>query len=286
MLIVANTEFEDSIIAVDNNCMTPLDARKRLEGFISDKNIKVADSDLDEPDSDDKILLDKLSNFDTDHLGWSVSILTWVDNLSQKANTIIFTGSNLNSFRVRGLYDRLLEKIKEFPIFTNICTPETMSRGTSCFVEGDFKDLKLDLEQQVKLPTTILKFLKLHISQLLGGICIFRAKVNKLIVDNQFKDDMNECEHGKWFENWKGQGKEKTARNAWTAYENPTKEENDEKMITMLYLLIVKAQITIAQFPMIMVIRLNRRTWKTFHHRHKSQKLVQMKTIIMITRKT
>lgn len=84
--------------------------------------------------------------------------------------------------------------------------------------------MKTDLEKRVKLPTTLIKFLKLHIEELLGGICIFRSKVNKFIIDNQYRDELNDDDHGKWFENWRGLGKKGSAQNMWISNNNA--EEN------------------------------------------------------------
>lgn len=144
MLIVADTEFEDSVIAIDNKCLTPSDASHLLENLISDRKsnseILIPDVDKDELEETEKgrNLLDQLSKVDVNDLVWSVELLKWVNTLDEKASTIIYTESKLNSFRIEGLREKLVTKIREFPIFTAICTPNTMSRETSCYVEGYF----------------------------------------------------------------------------------------------------------------------------------------------------
>ncbi|KAK0072668.1 hypothetical protein PV325_011010 [Microctonus aethiopoides] len=44
-----------------------------------------------------------------------------------------------------GLYPDLVDKMKDFPLWTNVCTPKTMSRPSSCYVETNFEDLKMNL---------------------------------------------------------------------------------------------------------------------------------------------
>lgn len=121
-LIVSNTEFEDSIISVSNDCvLTPVEARNRLELLISDRKPDITATDTVEIDLEKSIMLDQLSHKNLDSNGWSEGLLTWIKNLCGKANALIVTGPKLNSFYVRDLYDQLVRTIKEFPIWTNIC---------------------------------------------------------------------------------------------------------------------------------------------------------------------
>ncbi|XP_053595591.1 120.7 kDa protein in NOF-FB transposable element isoform X1 [Microplitis demolitor] len=207
-LIVSGTEFEDSIISVSDDCIiTPVEARNQLEKFISICNPDLTVIDSIEIDTEKTMIFDQ-SSCGVDKNGWSLALLVWIDNLCKKANTIIFTGSKLNSFYMPKLYVRLVEIIKEFPLWTNVCTPDTMPRATSSYIEADFKDLKMNLKKKVKLPTTEIKFLKLHIVDLLGGVNIFRSKLTKFVVDNCSEEELNKPKDENLFENWKGLGKD------------------------------------------------------------------------------
>lgn len=61
LLIVADTEFEDSIIAIDNKCLTPFDVRQQLENVISDRNsiATILIPEINETDLEEKKLLDE-----------------------------------------------------------------------------------------------------------------------------------------------------------------------------------------------------------------------------------
>ncbi|KAK0169285.1 hypothetical protein PV328_012252, partial [Microctonus aethiopoides] len=69
----------------------------------------------------------------------------------------------------------------------------------------------MNLRKKVKLPTTINKFLKLHIADILGGVNIFRSKIIKFIADNCLDENLTKSKEDNWYENWKGLGKSETA---------------------------------------------------------------------------
>ncbi|CAG5096738.1 Similar to NOF: 120.7 kDa protein in NOF-FB transposable element (Drosophila melanogaster), partial [Cotesia congregata] len=222
ILIVCRTEFEDSIIAIDDRMITPGEAKKTLEKLIAtrdlsnDLNLDLNNIDFVEVDPDKTLVFEELSQKATDNKGWSVALLRWIDKVCRKTNTVIFTGKKLNTHYVPELYGNLVDNMKDFPLWSNVCTPETMLRPNSCFVETAFKDLKMTLSKKVKLPTSVIKFLKLHIDDILGGINIFRSKLTKFVVDHC--DDLKTSKEENFYENWKGKGKNEAAMDYdWTS---------------------------------------------------------------------
>ncbi|KAK0159428.1 hypothetical protein PV328_010306 [Microctonus aethiopoides] len=167
-LIVCSTQFQDSIIAIGDRMITPENARENLEELVARRNPDLTVIDTLEIDPDKTMIFEKLSSQATNDMGWSVALLTWIDNLCKKVNTIIL-------------------------------------------IETDFKDLKMNLRKKVKLPTTINKFFKLHIADILGGVNIFRSKIIKFIADNCLDENLTKSKEDNWYENWKGLGKSETA---------------------------------------------------------------------------
>ncbi|CAH2084305.1 unnamed protein product [Euphydryas editha] len=232
-LIVCNSEFDDSIIALDDRMISAEEARKKLEELIAKRNFDLTVIDSIEIDPEKTVILEELSSKAVDKDGCSVSLLTWIDRLCRQVNNVIFIGKKLNTHYVPGLYSNLVDKIKDFPLWTNVCTPETMSRPTSCYVETNFKDLKMNLKNKVKLPTTVTKFLKLHIADILGGVNIFRAKLTKFVVENSSDENQKYPKEEKLYENWKGLGKT-TRDDDWISnYGNQSDKDDQNDSLAM-----------------------------------------------------
>lgn len=232
-LIVCSTEFEDSIIAMGDRMITAEEDRKNLEEVIAKRNPDLTIIDSVEIDPEKTIIFEELLSKAVDNNGWSVSLLEWIESLCRKVNTVIFIGQKLNTHYVPDLYSNLIDKIKDFPLWTNVCTPDTMSRPTSGYVEADFKNLKMNLKKKVKLPTTVNKFLKLHIADILGGVNIFRSKLTKFVVNND--EEQKKPKEENLYENWKGLGKSETNRDHdWVPdYVNASNKEDQNDLFTM-----------------------------------------------------
>lgn len=88
-----------------------------------------------------------------------------------------------------------------------------MSRPTSCYVETDFKDLKTILKKTEKLPTTVIKFLKLHINSLVGSAKILFSNLQTFVQSNNCdNEELKEHKNKDLYEDWKGLGKNEKAR--------------------------------------------------------------------------
>ncbi|KAH0551327.1 hypothetical protein KQX54_001161 [Cotesia glomerata] len=77
----------------------------------------------------------------------------------------------------------------EFPLWSNVCIPHSDLRGSSSYIEENFKDLKMALKRQVPLLTDVYTFVKLHLDYLIGGVRLLRSKVTKFIADNLHNPD-------------------------------------------------------------------------------------------------
>ncbi|KAK0169284.1 hypothetical protein PV328_012251 [Microctonus aethiopoides] len=133
-LIVCSTQFQDSIIAIGDRMITPEKARENLEELVARRNPDLTVIDTLEINPDKTMIFEKLSSQATNDKGWSVALLTWIDNLCKKVNTIILIGQTLNTHYVPGLYTDLVDKMKDFPLWTNrarICGTKDISAGSN-----------------------------------------------------------------------------------------------------------------------------------------------------------
>lgn len=187
ILIVCNVTYEDSIIDVNGEIITPLNAKSELEDLISCRDIpkfllnvtnQIDKIEFDPEKTKSENVLSNTTEND------SLSISTWMNDILKKSKNEVHQGNKLQSFFLPTLKKPLVEAVMEFPLWTNICIPHTDLRATSSYVEEDFKDLKMTLRRQISLPTDVYTFLKLHLDYLMGGVTLLRAKITKFIAES------------------------------------------------------------------------------------------------------
>ncbi|KAK0087102.1 hypothetical protein PV325_001771 [Microctonus aethiopoides] len=107
----------------------------------------------------------------------------------------------LNTHYVPGLYPDLVDKMKDFALWTNVCTPKTI----------------------------------LHIADILGGVNIFRSKIKKFVTDNCLDENQKKPKEDNWYENWKGLGKSETATDYYWAsdYVNVSNKVEQKDSVSM-----------------------------------------------------
>lgn len=77
ILIVCSSELEDTIIAMgDDRMITPGEAKKYLEELVARRNPDLAVIDSVEVDPDKTVIFEEF-----DDKGWSVALVTWIENL-------------------------------------------------------------------------------------------------------------------------------------------------------------------------------------------------------------
>lgn len=122
---------------------------------------------------------DVLSNLDEDDL----SISTLLSNLVKISKNAIKKGNNLNCYFMPTLEKPLVKTAVEFPLWSNVCIPDSDLRATSSYIEEDFKDLRMVLKNKVKLPTDVYTFLKLKLNSSVNiSIIPKKARLMYLIV--------------------------------------------------------------------------------------------------------
>lgn len=187
ILIICNVDYEDGMVDVNGEEITPLIAESELEDLISHRNVVQFFANVTEDIA--KINFDPdthtLSNT-SPHSSErdSLSISTWINNILKVSENVVYQGEKLNSFFLPTLEKPLVEAAMEFPLWTNICIPHSDLRATSSYIEEDFKDLKMALGRQVSLPIDVYTFLKLHLDYLIGGVSLLRLKITQFIAEN------------------------------------------------------------------------------------------------------
>lgn len=170
--------------------------------------------------------------------------MKWVNGLIDCTQNIIFSGEKkLNCFYIPDTRIALVKKVKEFPLWTNVCVPDPEVRATSSYVESDFGNLKNTLKHRIQLPTTIPIFLRLHLDNIIGGINLFNKKYVKFLddilnksleksSDNLNTNDSNVVTDDSYLENWGGQGKNPNEKNFdWINKKLNDNDQNDYKIV-------------------------------------------------------
>lgn len=124
ILIVCGVNYEDSVIAFGSESITPLEARLELEELIATnksedfisaikQRIETIEFDEEKNESLNRRMNDEL-NHDT------TTITAYMKNLELYLSNVTDTGKNLDSFYKPKFRESLLEKVKEFPLWTKV----------------------------------------------------------------------------------------------------------------------------------------------------------------------
>ncbi|CAG5073432.1 Similar to NOF: 120.7 kDa protein in NOF-FB transposable element (Drosophila melanogaster) [Cotesia congregata] len=112
------------------------------------------------------------------------TINSWIKDLVAISNNVQTTGKVLNCFYVPLFKESFLKTVKDFPLWTQVCTPKNKLRATSSYIEQDFRDSKEMLNRQIGLPARVDILVKAHLKNLLGGVVVFQNKLTKFVDDN------------------------------------------------------------------------------------------------------
>ncbi|CAG5093138.1 Similar to NOF: 120.7 kDa protein in NOF-FB transposable element (Drosophila melanogaster) [Cotesia congregata] len=183
ILIVCSTEFDDSTIFYNQKYITPLNARTELENIIGNKNSKNLYHEIEENmksmdfDAEKSTIL----NDEKDDPNSDMStISSWIKDLVAISNNVQTTGKVLNCFYVPLFKESFLKTIKDFPLWTQVCTPKNKLRATSSYIE----DSKEMLNREIGLPARVDILVKSHLKNLLGGVVVFQNNLTKFVDDN------------------------------------------------------------------------------------------------------
>ncbi|CAG5073400.1 Similar to NOF: 120.7 kDa protein in NOF-FB transposable element (Drosophila melanogaster) [Cotesia congregata] len=123
ILIVANVDCEDSVVNYDNEEITPLKARQILENLISAEKSNVFIDEIEEKIKDIDFDQNK-SNLLNDDKSVEIieidKITSWVKELETQSLNVTAVGEKLNCFYLPTLGKPFKDKIKEFPLWSNV----------------------------------------------------------------------------------------------------------------------------------------------------------------------
>lgn len=179
--VVGLQSHEDSQIDIDG-IQTPREARKKLEEFISDRNIKIDFEDIKGKCNGDGFDMNEeiepyQSEPNSNEFAQVDSLLAWLHQRREQAIMTLHIGRNLNPFYLPDFVERLFNLAKEFPLWTSATIPyDTLHASSSC-VEGYFNDLKTRVLKNTPLPLRVDKFIKIHIRDILGQTLLFSSKI-------------------------------------------------------------------------------------------------------------
>lgn len=184
--IVGLQSYEDSKIDICG-VQTPREARKKLEEYISNRNIKVDFQDVQdvkEKFNSDGFDVHKSEEYkpcqsesNSNKLAQADSLLTWLQQRKEQATMILHVGKNLNPFYLPDFIERLFNLAKEFPLWTSATIPYDTPHASSSCMEGYFNDLKTRVLKNTPPPLRVDKFIKIHIRDILGQTLLFSSKV-------------------------------------------------------------------------------------------------------------
>lgn len=177
--VVGLQSHEDSKIDICG-VQTPREAKKKLEEFIADRNIKIDFQDVKEKYNGDEFDVNKPEGFDpcqlksnSNEFAQADSLLAWLQRRKEQATMALHVGKNLNPFYLPDFIERLFNLAKEFPFWT--ISYDTLHASSSC-VEGYFNDLKTRILKNTPPSLRVDKFIKIHIRDILGQTVLFFKK--------------------------------------------------------------------------------------------------------------
>lgn len=108
---------------------------------------------------------------------WIKKLLSIARGKQEEENNPECESSSMNGFYFPTLIPNLERIAKEFPLWTNIMTPEKNKHATSSYVESYFNDLKNNTLREYRNPLIANAFLKIHLDDLKGSVILFNSKL-------------------------------------------------------------------------------------------------------------
>lgn len=179
--VVGLQSHEDSQIDI-YEIQTPREARKKLEEFISHRDIKIDFEDIKEKFNGDGFDMNEefepyQSESNLNEFAQVDSLLAWLHQRREQATMTLHIGNNLNPFYLPDFIEQLFNLAKEFPLWTNATIPYDTLHASSRYVEGYFNDLKTRVLNNTPPPLRVDKFIKIHIRDILGQTLLFSSKI-------------------------------------------------------------------------------------------------------------
>lgn len=169
---VALQPYEDNFISTIK--MTTLNARKKLEGYMSVQKNIISDIEASmtsylEEKSNTSQLFEEGENDTRTH--------QWIKKLIASVTPFDMSGNSVNAFYLPDFIKELQHIAKEFPLSTAAVYPVAEKHASTAHQEGYFAILRKSVFEHIRLPCSGNRFVLEHLKSLNSGSNLLAAKL-------------------------------------------------------------------------------------------------------------